>query len=140
MPTADVNHVYPRVTSARVLAALFNAAVGFRLLLPDDSLDSSPGYRLAAVHFVDDVPFGLVLLALGAIQAFGLYSDRAGRLVDFATWGGLLTWLLFAIDLTLVNPSQLGTFAYGILAVGVHLYAYAHLLQWREQLRRGVAP
>lgn len=136
-PAADPAHRYPRVTSSRVLAALFDLAVGLRLLFADDILGATPGYRLMHAHFIGDVWLGLALLAFGAVMAAGLYTDRWSVAAGGATWLALLTWLLVAIDITLVNGSQIGTFAYGILAVGVHLFAYAHLREWQEQLHRG---
>src|SRR4051794_4734004 len=138
-PVGDPAHLYPRVTSARVMAAVVDVAVGVRLLCPDEVLASSPGYRLMLEHFRADWPLGLALLAFGAVMVAALYRDRFGRAVDVATWLALITWGLVAVDLALVNISQLGTLAYGLVAV-LHGYAYAHLLAWREQRRRCPEP
>lgn len=135
-PTADPLHRYPRVTSARVLSSLFNLAVGLRLLWPDDSLGSSAGYRLAEAHFLGDAVLGTGLLVMGAIMAASLYTDRLDKIAGTATLLGLATWGLFAFDLALINGSQIGTFAYGILAAGGHCYALSHLLFYRDQRLR----
>lgn len=138
LPHTDPTHVVARVTSARVLSAVFNVVVGIRLLLPDDTLASSSGYALARQHFASDIALGLVLLLSGLFMTAGLYSDVLGRAIDAATFIGMITWGLFAFDLAWVNAAQIGTLAYGILAVGTHLYAYAHLLSWRDQQQRGI--
>jgi len=138
LPHTDPTHVVARVTSARVLSAVFNVVVGIRLLFPDDTLASSAGYSLARQHFANDVIFGSVLIVLGLIMGAGLYSDALDRIIDGATLAGMAVWGLFAFDLTWVNPAQIGTFAYGILAVGTHVYAYVHLLSWRNQQARGI--
>jgi hypothetical protein len=134
LPPATPGHHYPRVTSARLLSALFDLAVGLRLLWPDDVLGSTGGYRLLALAFRGDVPLGVALLAFGAAQAAGLYTDRHGRVVDVATWLAMITWGLIGVLLAVTNPSQLGTLAY-TLAAAIHAFAYAHLLAWRGQLR-----
>lgn len=137
LPQPDPKHRYPRVTSARALSALFNVAVGIRLLCPDVILGSplSPGYRLLDRHFFGDVPLGLALLLFGTVMIAGLYTDRWGRFVDVATWLAMLTWLVVAVDIALVSLSQIGTFAYALIAA-MHGYAYAHVAGWRDQLRR----
>lgn len=137
-PHADPDHQYPRVTSARVLSALLNVAMGVRLLCPDAMLDSTAGYRLLRAHVLGDAPLGLVLLALGAVMTASLYTDRGGRLPGLATFASMLTWLLVAVDLAIANPSQMGTVGYGVLAA-MNGYALAHLLGWRDQLQRGRA-
>lgn len=127
------------MTSARVLAAAFNLVIGIRLLIPDDILGSVPGYRLMYRHFLGpwagDAPLGVVCLALGAAMTAGLYSDRWSSWVKGATFLSMLTWGLVAIDLTIANPSQLGTFSYGLAAV-LNIYAYSHLADWLDQLER----
>ena len=135
LPANDPTHVYGRVTSARVLSAGFDLVVGLRLLFPDDTLASSAGYRLAAQHFVNDYLFGGVLAAIGALLVAGLYTDRLGRALDAASLLGMALWGLFAFDLAWVNPAQIGSFAYAGFAVA-HVYAYAHLLSWRDQQAR----
>lgn len=140
-PSPDPTHEYPQVTSARVLAAVFNLAVGLRLLWPDDSLGSSSGYTLARSHFLwnqfGDAPLGLGLVAFGLVMGVSLYveSCRVAYAAAAVTLLGLATWVLFALDLLLDNGSQIGTFAYGILAGGVHCYALSHLLSWLDQQR-----
>lgn len=136
IPAPDPQHRYPRVTSARVLATVFDIAVGLRLLWPDDSLGSSEGYRYAETHFLGDVGLGGGLLLMGLVMGTSLYTDRIDKIAGAVTLLALATWVLFAYDLLLVNGSQIGTFAYGILAAGVHGYALAHLLSWRDQQRR----
>lgn len=138
-PTADPTHQYPKVTSARVLSALFDVAVGLRLLWPDDSLGSSPGYALARAHFFGDAWLGAGLLVMGLVMGASLYAERLDKPAAVATVLGLVTWALFALDLLLTNGSQIGTFAYGILAAGGHAYALAHLLSWCDQRRRAAA-
>lgn len=138
LPTADPLHRYPRVTSARVLSALFNLAVGLRLLWPDDSLGSSPAYDLVERLFLGDVGLGMGALLMGAAMGASLYTERVDRPAIAATLLGLATWVVFALGLLFTNGSQIGTFAYGILAVGCHAYALAHLLSWRDQQRRDV--
>lgn len=137
LPAADPAHRYPRVTSARTLAALFDLAVAVRLLLPDDILGNpqASGYRLLDVHFGGDLSLGLALLAYGALMTTGLYTDRWCRPVAVATWLSLMTWVLVAIDIALVSLSQIGTLAY-LLIAAMNGYAYAHLTEWRAQLRR----
>lgn len=137
LPAADPSHRYPRVTSARVLAALFDVAVGLRLLWPDNILGNplASGYRLLDQHFYGDVPLGLALLAFGAVMTAGLYTDRGMRVVAGATWLSLMTWLLVAVDIALVSISQIGSLVYVLVAV-MNGYAYAHLTEWRAQIRR----
>lgn len=135
LPQADPDHVYPRVTSARVLAAALNVGMGVRLLLPDDVLGSSTGYRLLRAHVFGDAPLGAVLLALGLVMGASLYTDRWRKAPSVATFLSMLTWGLVAVDLAIVNPSQMGTIAYGVLAA-MNGYAYAHLAEWRDQQRR----
>lgn len=134
-PTADPDHRYPRVTSARVLTALFDVLVGLRLLWPDDVLHSTPAYAAVARHFLGDVPFGVALLAVGSAMLVALYTDRWCRLPQAAALLALITWMLFAVDLARINGSQIGTLAYALVAA-LHGYAYAHLVEWRDQLRR----
>lgn len=120
----------PRGTSARILAACFNIAVGVRMLLPDDILgnDHNPSYRLINAHFFGDVPFGLMLLVYGAAMVFGLRSDRAPQLVHVASWLSMLTWLVVAIDIAAaIGLSQIGTLVY-TLVVALNGFAYAHVL------------
>lgn len=138
VPTAALTHRYPRVTSARVLSAGFNLAVGLRLLGPDDILGNprNPSYALLDRHFFGDVPLGVMLVALGAVMTVGLYTDRAGRVVGAATAWSVITWGLVAVDITLISLSQLGTLVY-LLVAAMNCYAYAHLTAWRAQLRRG---
>jgi len=128
--------MYPRVTSARVLASLFNLAVGVRLLMPDTILDNpaNPSYRLASVHFLGDVPLGVGLLVYGAAMVASLYTDRWEVVPSVATWLSLVTWLLFAVDLALVNISQLGTLVY-LLVAALNGFAYWHLLLWHRNMQ-----
>lgn len=135
-PAPEPEHRYPRVTSARVLSALFNLAVAVRLLWPDDTLGGSPSYELADRHFLGDVGLATGLLLMGLLMAVSLYTDRVDHLAGTATLLALATWLLFAVDLALVNGSQIGTLVYGILAAGGHAYAFAHLLSYRDQRHR----
>lgn len=138
LPHAETGHVYPRVTSARVLSAVFNIVVGVRLLLPDNILGNprSPSYRLLDAHFFGDVPLGFALLAFGLVMGASLYTDRWPRAVDVASWLSMLTWLLVAVDIArAVGIAQLGTLTYALDAA-LNAYAYAHLLSWRDQLRR----
>jgi hypothetical protein len=134
-PTADPDHRYPRVTSARVLAALFDVAVGVRLLCPDEILTDGSAYALIERHFFGDIPLGIGLLLFGGVMTASLYTDRLLRATDVANLLALLTWVLFAVDLTITNVSQLGTLVYALVAA-MHGYAYAHLSAWRDQLRR----
>lgn len=134
LPTAEIGHHYPRVTSARTLSALFNVVVGVRLLLPDNVL-GNPSYRKIAALFVGDLPFGLVVLALGLVMTASLYTDRWLLVVNFATWLSALTWGLFAYCLATLNITQLGSLVYGLVAV-LNMYAYWHLLLWDRQLQR----
>lgn len=124
------------MTSARVLAALFNFAVGLRLLWPDNSLGGSPAYELVNRHFLGDVWLGIGLLVMGLLMGVSLYTERIDKVAAAVTVLGLVTWVLFAVDLFLTNGSQIGTFVYGILAGGCHAYALAHLLSWRDQHER----
>ncbi len=118
-----------------MLSAAFDIVVGLRLLLPDDILGSVPGYRLLDTHFVNDWVFGGGLLLLGVVMAVGLYTDRYPQLVSGAIWVSMLTWIVVAIDLVVVNPGQFGTFAYAVIAA-MNGYAYAHAAEWSEQQRR----
>jgi hypothetical protein len=141
LPPADPRHHLPRVTSARTVAALLNVAMGVRLLWPDEILTNpaNPGYQQLARHVFGDVPLALALLTLGVVMTTGLYTDRWQRIVEGATWLSLLTWVVVAVDIALVNVSQLGTLVYAWVAV-VNGYAYAHLREWQEQLRRNAGP
>lgn len=136
-PAPEPTHIYPRVTSARVLAAMFDIAVGLRLLWPDNILGNPQiqAYRLLNAHFHGDAPLGLGLLVFGAVMLAGLYTDRCSRLVGAATWLSMLTWIVVAIDIALVTLSQLATVSY-ILVVALNAYAYAHLVEWRQQQAR----
>ena len=124
------------MTSARVLSALVNLAIGLRLLWPDDSLGSSPAYAMAETHFFGDVGLGVSLTLMGAVMWASLFTGRVDRLALAATFLALATWVLFAIDLLIENGSQIGTFAYGIPVAGGHAYAFAHLLSFRDRERR----
>ena len=136
LPPSPPGHMYPRVTSVRILAPLFNLAVGVRLLMPDPILDNpaNVSYRLAAVHFRGDVFLGVGLLLYGAAMVASLYTDRWEAVPSVATWLSLVTWLLFAVDLALVNPSQLGTLVY-LLVAALNGFAYWHLLLWHRNMR-----
>lgn len=120
-----------------MLAALFDVLVGLRLLWPDDSLGSSPGYALAHAHFLGDAYLGGGLVAMGVVMAASLYADRLQEAAGVVTVLAMATWGLFALDLLITNGSQIGTFAYGIPVAGGHAYALAHLLFYRDQQRRG---
>ncbi len=138
LPSRDPAYSYPRATSARVLAAVFDVVVALRLLWPGDViLDpvDNPNFALVARHFHGDLALGLLLLACGAVMVAALYTDGVDRVAGWATWLSLLTWLLVAVDLLLVNRTQMGPLAY-LLAVALNAYAYYHLLEWREQQRR----
>ena len=135
-PTAEPGHRYDRVTSARVLSAVFNLAVGLRLLWPDDSLVSSPAYGTVRAVFFGDGGLGAGLLLMGLVAGSALYTDAFERLAAAVTLLGLATWIVFAFGLLRDNGSQIGTLAYGILAAGVHAYAFAHLLAYRDQRLR----
>lgn len=128
-------HRYPRASSARILAVAFDLAVAVRLLMPDDILGVNPSYRIANAMFFGDVGLGLGLLVYGAIMATSLVTDGWPRFVQVVTWVALVTWLAFGIALTIDNAGQIGTIAYG-LAVGVHGFAFWHLLMWQHQLKR----
>lgn len=134
LPPADPSTEYPRATAARVLSAAFNLATGLRLLVPDDTLGSSPGYRVIRTWLLGDVPLGVMLTVYGALIAYGCRWDRMPRLVDTATWLAALSWLLFAVGLTIANHSQLGTVAYS-LPVALHCWA-----MWNTRARRAGLP
>lgn len=139
LPRVEPDHLWPRVTSARLLAACFDLAVGLRLLWPDEILGGSPSYAYLQQHFIGDVPLGIALLLFGGAMFASLYGDRAGELVDVAHWLSLLTWLLVAIDIGRVSISQIGSLVYGLVAV-LNGFAYWHLRLWRRQLAREHAP
>lgn len=135
MPT--LHHDEPRATSARVLAACFNLAVALRVLMPDEILGNphNHGYRLINVHFFGDIPFGLMLLLYGGVMLVGLRTDRWPMLMHVATWLSLLTWTLVAVDIAIVNFSQIGSLVYALVAF-LNGYAYLHLVLRQRDLGR----
>lgn len=123
---------YPRNTSARVIAAGLDLAMGVRMLLPDDIFGTNRGYDILDRIFFGDTPFGLMTLTCGALAAAALFSDRFTWPAIAATVISLANWSIVAIALWKTNPSQIGSLAY--TAIGAtNIYALAHTARWQWQ-------
>lgn len=132
-----MRHIYPRATSARILTAVGNIAFGLRLLWPDDILSPNPGYRHIETVFRSDLILGLLLLVLGIACAAALLDDRWRKPARAAISAAGLVWTGIAVLIAIANPGQFGTIAYLFIAA-THAFAYAHTVEWGNQLDRGV--
>jgi hypothetical protein len=121
---------YPRRTSARVIAASLDVAVGVRMLMPDDIFGTNPGYRLLDRIFFGDIPFGLVTLTCGLVGIAALRSDHFTWPAIITTIVALANWSIVAIALLKVNPGQIGSLAYVAIAA-TNIYALAHTARWQ---------